>query len=71
MVHSFYKGKQTRCQDPTKKKKKKQIMGLQNFFPRIIGFMPQSKLQIQIKKKHKAGNRKIFKENIILNKRIQ
>jgi hypothetical protein len=54
-----------------KKKKKKQIMGLQYFFPRIIGFMPQSKLQIQIKKKHKAGNRKIFKENIILNKRIQ
>jgi len=52
MVHSFYKGKQTRCQDPTKKKKKKQIMGLQNFFPRIIGFMPQSQLQIQIKKKN-------------------
>ena len=70
MVHSFSKGKQTRCQNPTKRKKK-QIMGLQYFFPRIIGFMPQSKLQIQIKKKHKAGNRKIFKENIILNKRIQ
>jgi hypothetical protein len=35
-----------------KKKKKKQIMGLQYFFPRIIGFMPQSKLQIQIKKKN-------------------
>jgi len=47
-------------------------MGLQNFFPRIIGFMPQSQLQIQIKKYiYKAGNRKIFKENITLNKRIQ
>jgi hypothetical protein len=31
MVHSFSKGKQTRCQNPTKRKKK-QIMGLQYFF---------------------------------------
>jgi hypothetical protein len=53
------------------KKKKKQIMGLQYFFPRIIGFMPQSQLQIQIKKKNKAGNKKIFEEKVTLNKRIQ
>jgi len=64
MVHSFSKGKQTRCQDPKKKKNKSWDCSI--FFPRIIGFTPQSQLQIQIKKRHKAGNRKIFEEKSYL-----
>jgi hypothetical protein len=71
MVHSFSKGKQTRCQDPTKKKKKTNH-GIAVFFSsdyRIYATIKTT--NPNKKKKHKAGNRKIFKENITLNKRIQ